>query len=95
MFAMLGGSFSNILLDYIFLFPLDMRIFGAVFATVLSPLISILVLSPYLFKKKHSFRLIKTKLYIRFFKRSFLLDSPRLFQNFPLALSLSFLILSF
>ena len=40
MTAMLIGSFSNILLDYIFIFPLHMGLFGAVFATGLSPIIS-------------------------------------------------------
>lgn len=33
MAAMAGGSISNILLDYIFIFPLEMGIFGAVLAT--------------------------------------------------------------
>lgn len=48
MMAMLGGSFSNIVLDYVFMFPLDMGIFGAAFATGLAPVISILILSPFL-----------------------------------------------
>jgi len=48
MLAMLVGSFSNILLDYIFMFPLKMGIFGAAFATSLAPLISIGVLLTHL-----------------------------------------------
>lgn len=60
--AMLAGSFSNILLDYIFIFPLQMGIFGAVFATGLSPLISILLMSPHWIKKQNSFHLVKTSL---------------------------------
>lgn len=36
MAAMLTGSFSNIILDYVFIFPLDMGIFGAILATGLS-----------------------------------------------------------
>ena len=38
MLAMLGGSMANILLDYVFIFPLGMGIFGAVLATGLAPL---------------------------------------------------------
>lgn len=46
MLAMLIGSFSNILLDYVFLFVCRLGIFGAAFATCLAPVISMLVLSP-------------------------------------------------
>ena len=37
MLAMLGGSLSNVVLDYVFIFPCQMGIFGAVFATGLAP----------------------------------------------------------
>lgn len=55
MLAMLMGSFSNILLDYIFIFPCKMGIFGAVLATGFAPLISILILSTFFFQKKNHF----------------------------------------
>lgn len=55
MYAMLGGSLSNIILDYIFIFPLQLGIFGAVFATGLAPIISILILSLHRIKKKINF----------------------------------------
>lgn len=58
MAAMLGGSISNIILDYIFIFPLDMGIFGAVLATGFAPVISIMILSPFFLKKRNSFRLV-------------------------------------
>ncbi|MBR1866821.1 MAG: MATE family efflux transporter [Lachnospiraceae bacterium] len=59
MLAMLGGSFSNILLDYIFIFPLHMGIFGAVLATGLAPFISMLILSGHFLKKRNAFHLKK------------------------------------
>lgn len=59
MTAMLVGSFSNILLDYIFIFPMRLGIFGAVLATGLSPVISILVMLPHWLKKKNTFHLIR------------------------------------
>ncbi len=61
MMAMIVGSLSNILLDYIFIFPLDMGIFGAILATGLAPLISIGVLTPYLIRRQNKFRLVITK----------------------------------
>lgn len=56
MAAMITGSFSNIVLDYIFIFPLNMGIFGAILATGLAPVISIIVLSLCLIRKKCQFR---------------------------------------
>ncbi len=61
MTAMIVGSLSNVLLDYIFIFPLDMGIFGAILATGLAPLISIGVLSPYFFKRENKFHLVMAK----------------------------------
>lgn len=62
MAAMLGGSLSNIILDYIFIFPFEMGIFGAVLATGLAPVISIVILSPHFIKRRNGFRLIKSRL---------------------------------
>lgn len=45
MAAMLTGSMANILLDYLFMFPLSMGMFGAALATGLAPVISMCVLS--------------------------------------------------
>lgn len=69
MIAMLIGSFSNIALDYLFLFPLHMGIFGAVFATGLSPVISILMMLPHWLRRKNSFHFIKTKMRSRIIKQ--------------------------
>ena len=60
MFAMLTGSLSNIILDYLFIFPLDMGIFGAVLATGMAPVISMLILSMHWLKGKNRFHLQKT-----------------------------------
>ena len=62
MIAMLLGSFSNIILDYVFMFPLGMGMFGAAFATGLAPIISLLVLSLHFIKKKNKVSYVKTKL---------------------------------
>ncbi len=41
MAAMLTSSFANIVLDYIFIFPMQLGMWGAIFATCLAPCISI------------------------------------------------------
>ena len=65
MAAMITGSLSNVVLDYVFMFPLKMGIFGAAFATGLAPVISILVLSPFLIQKKNQFHLQKCRINLR------------------------------
>lgn len=62
MTAMITGSLSNVILDYIFIFPLQMGIFGAAFATGLAPIISMGVLAPFFLKKRNSFKLVKCKI---------------------------------
>lgn len=55
MAAMLTGSFSNIVLDYVFLFPLNMGIFGAALATGFAPVISLVLLSLHFIRRKNQF----------------------------------------
>lgn len=62
MAAMIGGSLSNIILDYVFMFPFNMGIFGAVLATGLAPVISMMILSPFFIKKKNHFKIIKERI---------------------------------
>lgn len=76
MLAMLGGSLSNIILDAIFLFPLQMGIFGAVFATGLAAFISLVILSSHWLKKLNGFHLIKTNLSFQVICRIFSLGFP-------------------
>jgi putative MATE family efflux protein len=59
MTAMIFGSLMNILLDYLFIFPCGMGIFGAAFATGLAPLFSMAVLSFHWLKKRNSFAMKK------------------------------------
>lgn len=61
MLAMLTGSLSNILLDYIFIFPLQMGIGGAALATGLAPLVSICILSRHWFTKSNHFTMKKVR----------------------------------
>ncbi len=61
MAGMLTGSFSNILLDYVFIFPFAMGMFGAALATGLAPIISMAAMSVYFVRKKNRFHLQKVE----------------------------------
>lgn len=57
MSAMLTSSFSNVVLDYVFIFPLNLGMFGAAFATSLSALISLAVLLTYTVSKSKTLKI--------------------------------------
>ncbi len=65
MAAMFVSSLSNVVLDYILLYIFEMGMFGAAFATCLSPIISISILSIHLIKKNNSFHLYKVKIKLK------------------------------
>lgn len=78
MCAMLSGSLANIMLDYIFIFPMHLGIFGAVFATGFAPVISMSILSLHLQKGKNQFHLVKTGIDCRMILKTLSLGFPSL-----------------
>lgn len=56
MAVMVVGSLSNILLDYLFIYPLDMGMFGAALATGLAPVMGLATASIHVFTRTHTFR---------------------------------------
>ena len=62
MTAMVTGSFANVILDYIFLFPFKMGMFGAAFATSLAPIVSLGILSLHFAGKKSRPAFLKHKM---------------------------------
>lgn len=78
MAAMLAGSLSNIFLDWLFMFPFGMGIFGAVFATGLAPLISLAVLSAHFFRRRNGFRPVRKSPDLRAVGRNLSLGFPSL-----------------
>ena len=57
MAAMVTGSLSNVVLDYLLIFPCHMGILGAVLATGLAPIISMAILSSHFLRGKNGFSL--------------------------------------
>lgn len=82
MAAMMAGSMSNIVLDYIFIFPLQMGMFGAALATGLAPIIGILVMIPYFIKKQNNFVFVKTKFVYKEIKRVISVGIPTFITEF-------------
>lgn len=56
MVALAVGSVSNIILDYVFMYPLNMGIAGAALATAVGPVFSVLILLPHFLLKKGKLR---------------------------------------
>lgn len=81
MTAMLTGSFSNIIMDYIFVFPLGMGIFGAALATGFSPVISLCVLSRHWIKGNNRFHFQMEKPVLRLTGSIFSLGIPSLISE--------------
>lgn len=65
MISMFVSSVSNVILDYVFLFILGWGMFGAAFATCVSPIISIMLLSTHILKKKNTFHINKIKIKLK------------------------------
>lgn len=65
MCAMLAGSLANIALDYLFVYPMDMGLFGAALATGLAPVIGLAVSSLHVVTGRARFRLTGDGLSLR------------------------------
>lgn len=76
MAATLTSSLSNILLDYIFMFPLGMGMRGAALATGISPIISLLICSIHFFKKSSTIKVRPHIPSLRLLLRSWQLGIP-------------------
>lgn len=68
MAATVLGTVTNIIFDYILVFPLQLGITGAVLATGFSPLVSLLILLVHFFKKSNTLKLKKVFLTLRALK---------------------------
>lgn len=88
MAGMVTGSFANIILDYIFLFPLAMGMFGAALATGLSLILSIIVLSFHFMTKKNTMRLQRCMIRIKQITNIIFLGSSALVSELSFAITL-------
>lgn len=61
MAGMIIGSLSNIILDYVFIYPLHMEMTGAAIATATAPVVSMLIISVHFIRKQNTFRPVRTR----------------------------------
>lgn len=85
MIAMLTGGLVNIVLDYIFIFPLQMELKGAAIATVFSPLTSILVATLHWRRADHHLHFNKVSMQIKKLKDIVSLGFSSFFNEFSSA----------
>ena len=76
MLAMILGTLSNVVLDYIFIYPFKLGMFGAALATGTTPILSLIILSLHFFRKKNNFKIIKCKISLASMKRIISLGIP-------------------
>lgn len=86
MSALAVGSASNILLDYVFMYPLDMGIRGAALATALGPVFSILILLPHFLLKKGLLFFSRSEVRPAFIRRIFSLGFPSFIMEFTIGM---------
>ncbi len=78
MLATVTGSLANIVLDYVFMFPLGMGIFGAVLATGMSPALGIAIMAVHWARPAKGFHLARTGLHRESIRLNLALGFPSL-----------------
>ncbi|MEG2575189.1 MAG: MATE family efflux transporter [Christensenella sp.] len=82
MIGMLSSCLFNIVFDYIFVFPMQLGIFGAALATGVSPILSIMILSTHFMGKKSNFKLKRVKFKAREMQKTVLTGVPSFVTEF-------------
>ena len=86
MIALTVGSLSNILLDWVFMYPLNMGISGAALATALGPILSDLILLPHFLLKRGSLRLSRFHFKPRLLVKMLALGLPSFVMEFTIGM---------
>lgn len=86
MTAMILGAISNIVLDYVFMYPMNMGIAGAAMATALAPIFSVLILLPHFLLKKGSLCFIRCSLQPKDMKQILFYGFPSFIMEFTIGM---------
>lgn len=86
MIALAVGSISNIVLDYVFMYPLNMGIAGAALATAIGPVFSVLILLPHFLQKKGELYFTKTHISFTRIRHILLLGFPSFIMEFSIGI---------
>lgn len=88
MVSMICGAITNVILDYVFIFPMQMGIFGAALATGIGHITSILIFIYYFTKKSKSFSFTKFSLNLKDIKRVLNIGIPGFITNIFTAITM-------
>ena len=86
MFATVSGSLTNIVLDYVFIFPCGLGMFGAVLATGVAPVIGTGFSLSHILRGKNGFHLARTKECFRHMGANFALGFPAFVEQLSSAI---------
>lgn len=86
MIGMIFGGLVNGVLDYVFIFVLDMGIEGAGLATGLGPVFSIIIMLPHFIFGKGALRLKLTKFSMKFFNKILMAGVPAFITEYSLGI---------
>ena len=81
MFSMICGALINIILDYLFIFPMKMGIYGAALATGIGHITSVLIFIYYFLKKSKYFSFSLVKLKYKDLKKVMIIGTPGFITN--------------
>ena len=65
MLGMVVGSLTNVVLDYVFIFPLGLGMFGAALATGIAPAVSLCFQAFHFIRRRNTFHFVRTPLSLR------------------------------
>lgn len=86
MTAMILGAVSNIILDYVFMYPLHLGIAGAAMATALGPIFSVLILLPHFILKRGNLCFTRCPLQLRDVKQILFYGFPSFIMEFTIGM---------
>lgn len=86
MFALMFGSVSNIVLDYVFMYPMDMGIAGAALATALGPIFSVMIMLPHFVLKRGDLYLTKFQIKWHNLRSVYALGFPSFIMEFTIGI---------
>lgn len=86
MAAMILGAASNVILDYVFMYPLNMGIAGAALATALGPIFSVLILLSHFLLKKGYLYFVRCSLQLKNVKKILAYGFPSFIMEFTIGM---------
>lgn len=86
MTAMILGAVSNIVLDYVFMYPMNMGIAGAALATALGPIFSVLILLPHFLLKRGNLYFTRSSSWLKEIRQILFYGFPSFIMEFTIGM---------